>query len=121
VQSLNICPQDNLLQLLLPAFQRELLHRLTTRQIMRPRDDCIINNNNGNWYFAFQKPFQLPAKPLHKVFSENIFHQQKIHLFCTFALCQKFTFKYLLPFDLRQLDEVQLPQLAQNYVILLLI
>jgi uncharacterized protein YccT (UPF0319 family) len=37
-----------MLQLLLPAFQRELLHRLTTRQIMRPRDDCIINNNNGN-------------------------------------------------------------------------
>jgi hypothetical protein len=47
---------------------------------MRPRDDCIINNNNTTGISLLsQKPFQLPAKPLHKVFvSENIFHQAKI-------------------------------------------
>jgi hypothetical protein len=39
--------------------------------------------------------------------------KQNTVIYLYICLCQKFTFKYLLP-SLRQLDEVQLPQLAQE-------
>jgi hypothetical protein len=90
---------------------------------MRPRDDCIINNNGTNWYFAFLKAISASCKAFFiKYSSVKIFSiKQKYSNLFVHLPYVKIYFQVFITLSLRQLDEVQLPQLAQNYVILLLI
>jgi hypothetical protein len=63
----------------------------------------------------FKSHFSFLQSLLHKVFvSENIFHQAKNSNLFVHLPYVKIYFQVFITLDLRQLDEVQLPQLAQE-------